>query len=137
MPEILSKNRHLNETNLILKIDVEGAEWDVLKDIDSNTLESFSQIAIEMHWLDNASRLNEYVKCFKKLSKTHQLVHVHSNNSVGYVIACNRIIPSVIECLLVRWAGCSFKKSNPHDAYLNQPCNIFAKEIPQKDVFVN
>ena len=68
---------------LILKMDVEGAEWSILDRLSEDILPRFRQIVCEFHnfhelrreaWYDRAFRV------FAKLNKTHQAVHLHRNN---------------------------------------------------------
>ncbi len=61
---------------LIMKIDVEGAEWDSLLSTSDEVLGQFDQLAMELHGVDNA----KYVEVLKKLKKTFHLVSLHFNN---------------------------------------------------------
>ncbi|SFT57709.1 methyltransferase, FkbM family [Selenomonas sp. GACV-9] len=76
----LERNHHDKTENMILKIDVEGAEWDVLNQIDEDVLKQFSQILFEFHGLMNFDELSKYVKVIEKINRTHQAVHYHINN---------------------------------------------------------
>src|SRR5215207_4226927 len=38
---------------IVLKIDVEGAEWDSLLTVPDRILEQIDQIAVEFHWLED------------------------------------------------------------------------------------
>ena len=40
--EMMKENGHLNEKNMIFKMDVEGAEWNSLKDLSENVLLQFT-----------------------------------------------------------------------------------------------
>jgi hypothetical protein len=68
---------------LILKMDVEGAEWKILDQLSEGVLPRFWQIVCEFHnfheigreaWYDRAHHV------FSLLNKTHQAVHMHRNN---------------------------------------------------------
>lgn len=50
---ILTLNRHGNETGMIMKMDVERAEWDVIRSVPTETLERFSQITFDFHHVAN------------------------------------------------------------------------------------
>jgi hypothetical protein len=69
--------------NLLLKMDIEGAEWEVLDATGTEDLARFRQVVVEFHdlhryrqpqWRARASRV------FEKLTATHRLVYVHGNN---------------------------------------------------------
>jgi hypothetical protein len=93
----IEKNEHSKAKNMILKMDVEGAEWDFLENVDTKTLKQFDQIVFEMHNLVRPSCGDKALKLLEKLNKTHQLIHLHGNNS-GYLLTVgDTIFPDVIE----------------------------------------
>jgi len=61
---------------LVVKIDVEGAEWRSLLETPDSVLERFDQLAMELHGVDEA----HFVDTLKKLKRTFYLVHLHYNN---------------------------------------------------------
>ncbi|MDQ1282125.1 MAG: hypothetical protein QG630_476, partial [Patescibacteria group bacterium] len=81
LKEFMEINNHINneDLELVLKIDVEGAEWNFLQDIDTSILNKFSQILIELHFERNKD-LDYYSYCVKKLTENHFIFHVHNNN---------------------------------------------------------
>lgn len=94
-------NNHQDKKNMILKMDVEGAEYEFLETVDSELLKQFDQIAFEFHNLVRPSSADKAVRLLKKLNSTHQLVHLHGNNS-GYLLKIgNTIFPDVVEALYV------------------------------------
>jgi Methyltransferase FkbM domain len=94
-----------DDDRLILKMDIEGSEWDVLDALAGAVIGRFGQIVCEFHdfhrileadWRDRALRV------FRKLRETHAVAHIHGNNfrpmiSIGHVL-----IPDVIELSFVR-----------------------------------
>ena len=76
--ELLQENGHINEKNMILKMDIEGCEWEILKDIKSDILKQFRFIVAEFHF--QSKSFSFYSKAFKKLNLTHQIFHIHCNN---------------------------------------------------------
>lgn len=93
----LNRNKHLEEKNMILKMDVEGAEWDFLETVDSSILKQFDQIVFEMHNMVRPVDANRILPLLKKLNNTHSLVHIHGNNC-GYQLKIgDTIFPDVIE----------------------------------------
>ena len=49
LENFIARNGHQNSRNMILKMDVEGAEWDFLETVKSETLAQFDQIVLEFH----------------------------------------------------------------------------------------
>jgi hypothetical protein len=71
----LKKNGHAAR-HLIMKMDIEGAEWDSLLTTPDKLLASFSQIAMEMHGFDDP----KIVDVLRKLKRNFYLVNLHFNN---------------------------------------------------------
>ena len=62
---------------LVMKMDVEGAEWDAFLAAPDETFDHIAQLVVEFHHVDD----EKYVRAFRRL-KTHFLVaHVHYNNA--------------------------------------------------------
>jgi hypothetical protein len=69
--------------NIFLKMDVEGGEYPWLLSLDEHFLKNIKQIVIEFHGITGDGWGTSYadkIKCFKKLSKTHYIIHAHGNN---------------------------------------------------------
>ena len=85
------------EDNFVLKMDVEGAEWDVLRTSD---LSRVTLLIMELHELESAP-----LELIEKLHETFYLVHIHSNNCHNqpvYWLDRVRRMPRYIECTWVR-----------------------------------
>ena len=61
---------------LVVKMDVEGAEWQTLLHTPDEVLRRFDQLTIEMHGVDRP--LN--VAVVQKLKRTFHVAHLHINN---------------------------------------------------------
>ena len=61
---------------LIIKMDIEGAEWDSLLAAPDELLASIPQIAMEMHGFDDP----QIVEALRKLNRNFYLVNLHFNN---------------------------------------------------------
>jgi hypothetical protein len=94
--------------NLFLKIDVEGAEWNVFKNIKLDTLLRFKQIVIELHglgangWYYDKVTLEDKIKVLKKLSDNYNIVHVHHNKYSPIYTINEYKVPSVLEVTYLR-----------------------------------
>ena len=98
----IDRNGHSKEKNMILKMDVEGWEWDFLGTVDTKTLNQFDQILIEFHDLVSSPNPKRYLKLLKKLNKTHQLVHIHGNNCSHQVKIGDTVFANVMEVTYVK-----------------------------------
>jgi hypothetical protein len=108
--------------DLVLQMDIEGAEWPILSDISPETLSRFRIVILELHSLDyfltNPQGLEIFESVFKKLNTQFSVVHLHANNFGGELNYQGIKIPRVIEVTLVR--NDRYQKSN----------RVFNCEIP-------
>jgi hypothetical protein len=94
--------------DLILQIDIEGAEYRNLLASPDSTLKRFRIIVIELHRLGafkNPELLSKEVEpLLRKLHETHICVHAHPNNCCGDFIdgETGLNIPNIIEVTLLR-----------------------------------
>ena len=124
LPRLIIKNSHKDDYNMILKMDIEAAEYDVLQTIDIDTLNHFKQIVMEIHWLLNLQLENKILFALDKLNATHQLVHIHNNNNSHYAIRGGLVLPDVVECTYVRKDTYKFIESKRFfPTNLDFPCN--------------
>lgn len=99
---ILENNGDSSNTGkLILKMDIEGAEWDVLDTVPESLLKCFRQMAFEFHGMTDEFEVNrkKILRVLKKLNNTHQIIWVHGNN-YSYAVSNGEItMPDAIEVL--------------------------------------
>jgi hypothetical protein len=111
--------------NLLLKMDIEGAEWEVLDATKTGELARFRQVVVEFHdlhryrepqWRARARRT------FEKVTATHRLVHVHGNNFNATFGGGSRECPRDLE---MTFALASHYELSPSDEHfpgrLDQP----------------
>jgi len=94
-----------NSDELILQMDIEGSEFDVILDTDSDFFSKFRIIVIEFHFLEqmlNPSGLKMVTACLKKLDLNHFVVHLNPNNCCGVVRSPEISIPRVLEVTYLR-----------------------------------
>lgn len=108
---IMKNNKHADKNNMILKMDVEGAEWDFLKNTAEDNLAQFDQIAFELHGLTNDTKGEMILASIAKLNKTHQLIWIHGNNCSIAEQAKGILIPDCIEVLYVNREKYCFSSS--------------------------
>lgn len=135
LEEMIRRNEHVDEGNMLLKIDVEGAEWDVLDKMDHDILAKFDQIVIEFHGLEYLSAksfLDRCARVFRKLNFHHVPIHIHANNYGTTQVIEGVFVPGVIELSYARRDRFTFSESEeifPTD--LDQPCRP-----DQPDIFL-
>lgn len=114
---------------LILKVDVEGAEWDALRTVD---LTRFSQVLIELHDLTDlaSSRSVQILDVLKGIARTHVPVNLHANNYSQLVRFGSFWFPDVVEVTFANRSLLegSLEWSLPDDP-LNSPCDPRVPDI--------
>lgn len=110
--EFLDHYRRLGlKGNVLLKIDIEGGEFDYFNSTDIATASLVTTgIILEIHWLDDANNQKKFITMMEKLSEFYVLTHVHGNNWGGTFDYIERIsqtkfqgatIPKVFELTFV------------------------------------
>lgn len=101
LAEIIRRNGHENRRDLVLKMDIEGSEYDAINNADPEVLKQFSQIVIEWHnLLDPVD--NGITAAIKKLNGLFQCVHLHGNGAEQRVRIDDRILPDAMEATYLR-----------------------------------
>ena len=136
LENFIKRNGHENNSNMILKMDVEGAEWSFLATVKSETLNQFDQMVFEFHDMiqpKDQSLMNATLACISKINRTHSLVHLHANNYGATLILDDKILfPDLLELTYVKTSN--YELVDEENIYLpiplNQPNNKYAREIP-------
>ena len=110
LPMLLEDNGHLDKKHIILKMDIEGAEWEALCTLPDKFMEQFDQIMLEFHNMNREDNYPKMEMALEKLNKTHQLVHLHGNNWENYTMMAGRVMPNVIECTYIKKDVCGFEE---------------------------
>ena len=109
-----------SDSDLILQMDIEGAEYDVINTLPASTLKRFRIVIIECHSLEllwKKSYFHRANKAFRKLLRHYKCVHIHPNNCCGIREIEGIEFPSVAEFTFYRKDRIrSSKKANkfPH-----------------------
>jgi len=115
-----------NENDLLLKIDIEGWEWEVLNSISDTEISRFRQIVGEFHGFNNPMNLEIINQVLSKILQNFVIVNVHANNWGQYEIIKRLPVPDVIEITFVRKN--SYK--SPSNAEGNQLQKFNSKNNP-------
>ena len=103
-----------DEGRQILKIDIEGSEWNFFDQATSENLNIFSQIVGEFHDFDLYHRPDWYRRttgALRKINQTHQLVHLHGNNYGPTFWAGDFEFPMAFELSYVRRSDHPFEET--------------------------
>jgi hypothetical protein len=133
LPDLVARHSESDESDLILKVDIEGAEWEVFDSASEMTLSKFSQIICEFHGLSRLRRPDfraRVRRVLEKLDRVFAPVHVHANNYGGLSILANIPVPRHLEIsfanrLRYDFADCEETFPTPLDV----PCAPFLNEI--------
>lgn len=96
---------HENCPDLILQMDIEGAEYESLLATPIETLKKFRIMAVEFHNIETWSQqhfLNIVEAVFEKILKEFVVVHNHPNNAMGEVNMNGFIAPRLLEISFLR-----------------------------------
>lgn len=117
--------------DLVLKMDVEGAEWGALSNAEPEDLRRYRTMAVEFHGFSEMARHQEFLGVMHKLLQEFVVVHVHGNNCCPAAGFGSYKIPYVLEVTFVRKdlaapSECRPPVAHPADAK-NIPANV---EVP-------
>jgi hypothetical protein len=86
--------------DLILQMDIEGAEYEVILNVQDDLLSQFRIIVIEFHSLQmlfDPLSFRLLASCFEKLLESFSVVHIHPNNCGDIVKRGNIEVPMSME----------------------------------------
>ena len=133
LPELVAQHADRDHPNIILKIDIEGEEWDVFDHVDNTTLARIAQIVCEFHYLHKLHDPQFYdtaLRVFKKLHDLFVVFHVHANNFGSIVNIGNVAIPQTLEISFANRSCYSFKDT--HESFptaIDRPNNPHVADI--------
>lgn len=128
--DLLRENGHSGIQHMVLKMDVEGAEWGFLHSTSSDVLQQFDQIVFELHGLLNLDKQEEILTALRKINATHQLVHIHANNYSNAVSLSGRVMADAVEVTYLRRDVCDFRAWKPiYPLILDAPCWKYLPDI--------
>lgn len=121
------------KTDLILQMDIEGAEFEVLIETPIDILRKFRIMVIEFHDMErifNRNSLPMVRAIFNKIHSAFAIAHVHPNNCCGIVSSGSIHVPRVFEVTYIRKDRLTnlVNRSNVHLPHL-----LDTKNVPHKD----
>jgi len=90
-------------SDVFVKMDIEGAEYEWFRSLTKKHLNKFKQIVLETHGLSHPENMESLLEVFE----THYLIHIHGNNHLGHdTVTCSDgsrlAIPQAFEFTFVR-----------------------------------
>lgn len=101
-------NNNINQndnSDLLLQMDIEGAEYGVLIDTPLEILKRFRIIAVEFHFLNMIFNKHAFIMMeavFDKLGHNFTVAHIHPNNSRPILKKGSIEIPELLEITFLR-----------------------------------
>ena len=133
LPDLVKDYPASEHANIILKMDIEGDEWDVFEATAESALGRLSQIVCEFHDLHRLAEPDFRAKAkrvFSALNNTHAVIHVHANNFDFLYSVANIAIPGTLEIGFVARSRYSFTASDElFPASLNSPNDGIGPDI--------
>ena len=129
LAHLIEMNEHSEKKHMVLKMDVEGAEYGFLEMTASAVLKRFNQMVFEFH--NVLSDPVKLLKALEKISITHELIHVHANNYGRVCYIDGMVFPDTYELTFANKDKYSFE--NADDVILpiaiDAPCRKEVCEI--------
>jgi len=121
-------------SSLMLKVDVEGAEWNVWGDETISSLSQVRQITTELHGISNEYRHGQYLKAMRSLLDAgFSIAHLHGNNHGPMLKYGKYTVPAVLELTMVRRPEGAPKQCPtdiPYSIPEDQRCYFWGYELP-------
>ena len=107
-----------DDADLILQMDIEGAEFDVLNATPDDVLNRFRIIVIEYHRIpaimSKPKPQARATETFGKLGRLFDIVHIHPNNATQFVDLNGIQVPRLVEVTYLRKDRVTSRQKNTH-----------------------
>jgi len=100
LADIMRRDELAADHDVIVKIDVEGFEWEILAGTATGELARIRQIAIEFHHMRQfiePSWRRTALAALANLHRTHACIHIHGNNWSPFTVIGGIPFPDVFE----------------------------------------
>lgn len=133
MTEMMKENgdEHAADRSLLLKIDVEAAEWTVFAQEPVENMRKYREIVVEYHWLSKSENHDLYLKAVKKIEQAgFSVTHLHGNNYGGGLQHFGEYsIPNVLEVTYIKTPSAGCAANIPYHTPQDMPNNANGAEI--------
>lgn len=128
----LLQNMGSSDGDLILKLDIEGAEYEALSAASVADMVRFRTIVVELHDLDKlaiAAHFGPMAAAIRKLTTNHAVVHIHPNNCAKPKAFGAISLPPVMEFTLYR----RDRLADQAHWQVEFPHTLDVQNVPRKD----
>jgi hypothetical protein len=126
-------------TNLVLQMDIDGGEWDILRNLEKETLTKFRTLVIEFHdfqFIQNHDSCDLILQVFEKLNEEFDVVNIHPNNFVETFDCFGFEVPKVFEATFYRkLENGPQKRLSAIDETLQSPNNPERPDLKLSDIW--
>merc|ERR1719199_2442338 len=131
-----SGNANAKDRSLLLKIDVESAEWKVFAEEPVENLRKFREIVVEYHWISQEENHDLYLAAVKKIEAAgFAVTHLHGNNYGGGLQYFGEYsIPNVLEVTYIQKPAQGCAANIPYRLPLDEPNNAGAEELDDAEL---
>jgi len=98
-------NDNKSDDEMLLQMDIEGAEYQIILDTPYDTIIKFRILVIEFHGFQRLAQQHSFdliTTSFYKLLRDFRIVHVHANNCCKSVKVGDQLLPPVMEFTFLR-----------------------------------
>jgi hypothetical protein len=102
--DVVKQQGDSTKADILLKIDIDGDEWETFANFPAEQLKRFRQIACEFHGSSRLVDPEYFSLCLRAVSNIHEAflpVHLHANNFVNFSNVMGVPIPQVYEVTFV------------------------------------
>jgi hypothetical protein len=126
-----SGNADAKDRSLLLKIDVEAAEWKIFAEEPVANLRKFREIVVEYHWINQMQNHELYLQAVKKIEAAgFAVAHLHGNNFGGDLQSFGEYkIPNVLEVTYIQKPAQGCASDIPYRTDLDMPNNPNSPEL--------
>lgn len=131
MEDLIKRNGHIRMDNMVLKMDVEGAEYGFIKYTSEDILKKFNQIVLECHSLNDVNKWGLISEALKKITEIFAVVHIHANNFSSVVFVEGVPYPDTLEITFINRKRYKLRDNSNEKLPLDidNPCDEKSDEI--------
>jgi hypothetical protein len=126
-----SGNGNAKDRSLLLKIDVEAAEWKIFAEEPVENMKKFREIVVEYHWINQEDNHQLYLQAVKRIEDAgFAVAHLHGNNYGGDLQQFGEFsIPNVLEVTYIQKPSQGCAADIPYRIDLDMPNNVNSPEL--------
>ena len=115
LKDVMADEMSEHSGDLILKIDIDGYEWEVFETMPQEVLKRFRQICIEIHHPlarpGQPAKREQHLDVLRRLHRDFAPVHLHANNAGPVRELSGLRVPKLLEITYIRRDGREFRES--------------------------